>query len=570
MVPTNKTAPGEPIPEALARADAPLAGAPPAGAPKPKLTQLEPGRVIDGKYAIVRVLGEGGMGVVYLARDIHTGTDIVLKSMRPELAHRADIRERTLAEGRALARIDHPNVVHLNAVVADKAGLWLVMQYIEGESLDATIHRANDEHCPIPFAKAIALFRQILQGVGAAHEEGVIHRDLKPANILVRRKDGIAKVTDFGIAKPEEKARAGKGNTKGVIGSLWYMSPEQVQGKKELDKRVDIYGLGILLYELLTGHVPFDAESSYELMRMHVEDPLPLVAPRRSDVPRWIDELLQKACAKKRDDRYASCEEMLEVIDEYAPAIVSSSKRGVPSGTMHASAVTMDATGSYAPLPRLWLVVPLVIIALGVVGGAGYFAVGFLRSGPTPSSSAHRAVTARTPTATSSDAGDGLPVPPATAIVAPSKPDPLDAIAGTWKSETGHAFHAVRVGDAVEFRIVDAKAFAPSDYRDEEARFVLTVVPNQDGAYNVEDRIRPLPPNGATFDSTKSRGTCQEVWTDVQGKPLRASFDGQRISVEYAKIAPKNDNFTVVDKKVVACAGLRAVPASRGSMSFTR
>ncbi len=571
----QKTAPGAPIPEALGAfgptsldGAAFRARAQPQAQPQPKQAQpkqahLEQGRVIDGKYTIVRVLGEGGMGVVYLARDIHTGMDVVLKSMRPELAHRADIRERTLAEGRALARIDHPHVVHLNAVVADKDGLWLVMQYIDGESLDATIRRANAQRDPIPFPRVIALFRQILQGVAAAHQEGVIHRDLKPANILVRKKDGLAKVTDFGIAKPEEKARAGKGNTKGVVGSLWYMSPEQVQGKKELDKRVDIYGLGILLYELLVGEVPFDADSSYELMRKHVEEPLPRVSLVRPDVPMWIEHILAKACAKDREDRYRTCEEMLEAIDEYAPHPISSKRDAITSGAMPAAAITVNAMPPRTPLSPVWIFGPLAIVVLAIMGGVGYFGFGVFRSEANGAGS-RNGVSSRSPS--SGEATDP------SASAGPDSPtkDALDLITGAWKSETGHAFEAVRVGDAVEFRIVNAVDFAPQDYLDGEARFVLTALPNEDGAYAVEDRIRPLPPNGTTFDSAKSRGTCEEVWTDVQGKPLRASFDGRRVSVEYAKIAPTSQNFTISSKKVVACAGLRAVSASRGSMSFTR
>src|SRR5262245_50780527 len=161
---------------------------------------LPAGALVDKKYAILRVLGEGGMGVVYLARDIHTGLDVVVKAVRAELAHRDDVRARTLAEGRALAQIDHPNVVHLRAVAVEGASLFLVMQHIEGESFDKIIHRYRDRGERMPLEEALGIFRQIAAGVGAAHEEGVIHRDLKPANVLLRRKDRVAKVTDFGIA----------------------------------------------------------------------------------------------------------------------------------------------------------------------------------------------------------------------------------------------------------------------------------------------------------------------------------------------------------------------------------
>ena len=562
ITPSSKTAPGEPIPEALAKSAAPAAKA----ASKPartKLAHLDPGEVIDGKYTIVRVLGEGGMGVVYLARDVHTGSEVVLKSMRPELAHRADVRERTLAEGRALATIDHPNVVHLNAIVADESGLWLVMQYIDGESLDNTIQRANVEKKPIPFATALGLFRQILRGVGAAHQEGVIHRDIKPANILVRRKDGVAKVTDFGIAKPEEKAREGKGNTKGVIGSLWYMSPEQVQGQKHVDKRVDIYALGVLLFELLTGRVPFDANSSYELMRMHVEDPLPKVTAERKDCPAWIDAVLAKACAKRASDRYESCDAMLRAIDEYAGSVSSA----VPS-------VTVDSLSARPVKPTRWgLMIPLVLVASGVVGVAGYFAMGFLRPQPA-STHAHRPVTSHQAPEGSSEPGALEPKPSpehpqSSAAPHEPKPDPTDAIVGRWKSEAGRDFEAVHVGNGVELRVVSASQFAPQDYRDGEARFILTPVDGQDRSFAVTDQIRPVPPEGSKFDP-KSRTTCQEVWTDANGRPLRATYDGTRLSIDSAKIEPTISNFVQKDKLITSCSGLHSLKASRVTTVLSR
>src|SRR3954469_2900230 len=249
----------------------PLAGVatgdPGNGSPAPGGRYLASGAVVDGKYRIEKVLGEGGMGVVYLAKDVHTETPVVVKSIRAEFADNPEFRARTLAEGRALARIDHPNVVRLNAVVVESVALYLIMQFIDGEPLDRMIERHVAERRAIPLGEALSIFRMILLGVGAAHAEGLIHRDLKPANVLIRKKDGVAKVTDFGIAKGEEDAKAGRGVTKGIIGSIAYMAPEQVRGQKDLDKRVDVYALGILLYELLMGRVPFEAASDYELMR---------------------------------------------------------------------------------------------------------------------------------------------------------------------------------------------------------------------------------------------------------------------------------------------------------------
>jgi serine/threonine-protein kinase len=568
IVPADKTAPGEPVPEALAPAATADDG--PRGTNEPGPPSRAPeavGTLVDGKYSVARVLGEGGMGVVYLAKDVHTGVDVVLKAMRPELAHRADIRERTLAEGRALAQIDHPNVVHLNAVVSDGKSLWLVMQFIDGESLDKTLKRLRSEGKHMPFKDALALFKQIVLGVGAAHKEGVIHRDIKPGNVLVRRKDSVAKVTDFGIAKPEEKAREGKGNTKGVIGSLWYMSPEQVSGRRDLDKRVDIYALGVVLFELLTNHVPFDADSSYELMRKHVEDPFPSVRAERPEVPAWVDEVLQKACAKQREARFSSCDELLEDLERRArepqERSVAITAPETPLTTSPGSSYTKPGTTEAGSGSSRWL---LGVLALVALGGLAVGAYGYLQR-PAPRQHPHHA----SASASSTDAPPGDSAAPSASATpsasagasAEPKKDPLEALVGAWKSETGRQFDAVRVGSSVEFRIHDEKEFAPADYRTGEARFILTPVDGQDGTYSVEDKIRPNPPEGTTFDSDRSRNSCQEVWTEVQGRPLRASWDGARLSVDFAKIAPRPENFDQAEKAVVACKGLRNVPASR-------
>jgi serine/threonine-protein kinase len=279
--------------------------------------QPQVGALIDRKYKIEKVLGEGGMGIVYLATDVNADQKVVIKSIRPEYVSRADFRERTLQEGKALAKIDHQNVVRFNAIInmPETNELYIVMQFIEGESLDKTLEKANAAGQKLPIGEVLRLFKMTLDGVAAAHREGLMHRDLKPANVLVRARDGVAKVTDFGIAKAE----GAKGPTQagGVVGSLWYMAPEQIKGARDLDKRLDVYAMGIVLYELTTGVVPFDGETEYEIMSKHLNEPVPSILRLRPDAPPWIDDLIARATAKDRNQRFQSCEEFRAAIDAY-------------------------------------------------------------------------------------------------------------------------------------------------------------------------------------------------------------------------------------------------------------
>ena len=554
--------------EALLKKASPPNLAPLAGAPRGQAKLLPAGAVVDGKYTVVRVLGEGGMGVVYLARDVHTGLEVVLKAIRAELAHRKDIRDRTLAEGRALAQIDHINVVHLNAVVAEGDELWLVMQYVDGESLEKTIARHVEQKQPMPLAEALRIFRQVLLGIGAAHDEGIVHRDLKPANILIRRKDGVAKVTDFGIAKGEADARAGRGVTMGVIGSLWYLSPEQVTGRRDLDKRVDIYALGIMLFEMLVGHVPFDAASDVEIMRMHTQAPVPWISKMRSDIPLALDEVIHKACAKERDQRFASAAEFSQaLVGLDSSASAAKVAPNLPPAPTPTASSANRTTGQGTALPASppsrslrWL--PIGLLGMGVLGsGAALFVFGILPRGTSAPVRPEASARAASPNTSASMAPvSSTPVPPPRT--------PLEELSGSWIGN-GRELEAIYLGGALEFRIKRAVQFKPQDYQDGEARFVLRSVPGQSAVFTVEDHIRPLPPQGKLF-APASRGTCQEVWTDAAGKPLRATYDGKQLSVEFAKIEPTAANFVSKKAQVVSCIGLRKLGTAKVVSSLTR
>jgi serine/threonine-protein kinase len=536
------------------------------------------GTMIDGKYEIIRILGEGGMGVVYLARDIHTETDVVIKAIRAEYSHRKDFRDRILAEGRTLARIDHPNVVRLNAVVVEPAALYLVMQFIEGESLDRTIERHVQMRTPIPLDLTLRVFFQVLDGVGAAHREGVIHRDLKPGNILLRTRDAVAKVTDFGIAKAEQDAQTGKGQTKGIIGSLLYMAPEQLRGQRDLDKRADIYALGILFFELLSGHVPFDAPSEFEVMKMHLEAPVPRLSILRTDLPQALDEVLARACAKDRNQRFTCCEEFSAALHNCfglsqslpiaaSPRLsqfVSTPQQYLTDvGQLQAShaqratnvqnlqpapahAITNQGLSSepieernHSPLTFAAFGLGLVVV-LTAGGLALAWGLGFLNTEPTSSTTVSKT------TGTS-----------------------LSKLTGAWKSDSGLLFDAIMSGDTLEFRIHDTNQFPNQGYVAQEARFSLSALPSNPNTFLVADNIHPVPPANTHYDLQRSRMSCQELWSEVNGEALHAQFDGTRLTVELAKIEPEQKSFTLQGNAIVGCVNLRNAPASRIEVLLT-
>jgi serine/threonine-protein kinase len=570
-----------PASEAQPPADGTMPGKPASGVLAPKAAQgpgaLTFGFVVDGKYAIDSILGEGGMGIVYLATDIHTNVPVVVKAIRSQYAHRQEFRDRILAEGRALARIDHQNVVRLNAVVVEPDGLFLVMQFIDGESLDKTIERYVEQQTPMPVDLVLKLFYQVLDGVGAAHAEGVIHRDLKPANILIRRRDAVAKVTDFGIAKAEEDIQAGRGQTKGIIGSLLYMAPEQIKGQRDLDSRVDIYGLGMLLYEMLVGRVPFDAPSEFEIMKLHLEAEVPFISRMRPDVPPYLDAVIHKACAKKREDRFASTAEMAAAlraghgVAAGPPVILAMPPPAgiVPAPTVDAAispASTAESAGLEPPerSPMFWaiLFVGLFLLGSGVVAGAWY--LGFI---PTENPKPRPVPTVSVPGPTQPPP---IGSPPAADAAPPVVPSPLEALVGSWKSDTGRVYDAVLSGHALEFRIHDAKGMVQDGYVTGEERFVLEVVEGQRTVFAVKDKVRPALPADLRYDLTRSRSSCQEVRTEVKGTPLRARYDGTRLTVEVVKIAPDRSMFLRSGTQVHGCVRLREAKASLLQSTLTR
>ncbi len=280
-------------------------------------------RALGASYAIERELGRGGMGAVYLARDLALDRPVAIKVLPPELAVRPELRERFLRETRTAASFSHPNIVPVHAVEERGAVLCFVMGFVDGETLAQRIRRAG----PLPAAEIVRIMQEVAWALSYAHGRGVIHRDIKPDNILIERATGRAMVMDFGIARSATSASAGLTRVGEVVGTPHYMSPEQASGDT-VDARSDLYSLGVVAFSAATGHVPFDADSTPAILAMHMTRAAPALATERTDLPSALTGAVDRLLQKDPADRYPTGEALVEALDtarlsrpEVAPAI---------------------------------------------------------------------------------------------------------------------------------------------------------------------------------------------------------------------------------------------------------
>ena len=343
------------------------------------------GPLLKNRYRLGRVLGRGGMCIVYQAWDTKLQRDVAIKRLEPPLNQDPRTRARFDREGRALARLSHPNVVTFIDRGSTENDDYLVFEYVEGRSLKELVREK-----PLDVAEAGRILGQVAEGLAAAHQAGIVHRDVKPQNILIDRQ-GHAKVTDFGIATGPDWTRVTKAGS--IIGSARYMSPEQMRSKP-VDARSDIYSLGVVMYEMLAGHPPFDGANMPEIARQHLNNPPPPLGEIRSDLPAGLEKMVMRCLEKLPEDRFVSMDELLGALvgrrplppnprghrqanraraattARCAPRRVaasddSASRRGDDTGDIPAGNATgLAGTGPQEASPRRWMIGGAVAAAI--------------------------------------------------------------------------------------------------------------------------------------------------------------------------------------------------------------
>jgi len=281
---------------------------------------------LAGQFILDRELGRGGMGVVYLARDILLERQVAIKVLPPELARDREMRERFLREARTAAQLAHPNIVPVYRADEADGFAWFVMGYVEGETLGERIQALG----PMSPGEAIRVLREVAWALAYAHARGIVHRDVKPENVLIERGSGRALVTDFGIARRASNPRLTQDGT--ILGSVHFMSPEQIEGRP-LDGRSDLYSLGVVGFYALSGRLPFEGDVASAVLLAQATHPAPPLASVAPDTPAALAQVIDRCLAKDPEQRFATCEALAEALGRVAVAAPQSltPPRGMPA-----------------------------------------------------------------------------------------------------------------------------------------------------------------------------------------------------------------------------------------------
>ncbi len=416
-----------------------MTSTPPANLP-------QPGDLLAGKYRVERVLGQGGMGIVYAAQHELLAQRVAVKVLLADGAQRADASVRFLQEARSAARVQHENIARVSDVGTLENGMpYMVMEFLEGNDLSEVLHGRG----ALEVGVAVDYVLQALEAVAQAHALGIVHRDLKPANLFLAKKlDGnsIVKVLDFGISKTTDPLHAGaQTSTQSLLGSPYYMSPEQLRSSKNVDRRADLWSVGIILYELLTGVLPFQAETLGGLFAAILEQEPPPMSSVRKDVPPGLDAVVNRCLSRRAEDRFADAAELAWALSPYAtptgvasaeriqsrgmgttgnsasrlPAVMGTTSPGHITGRGRTAASWQTTQPAPKPASKAWL---FAAVGVTVVFAAGGYGVWRWQSGSSAPSTASAEVIAA-PSSPPPAASVPSPAVSASPTVAPSKPE---------------------------------------------------------------------------------------------------------------------------------------------------
>jgi serine/threonine-protein kinase len=337
---------------------------------------MEAKPLLNKRYQLFEPLGRGGMAVVYRARDLNLERYVAIKVLREDYSRDPDFQDRFRQEARAAANLSHPNIITVHDFGLDGGQLFIVMEYVSGMDLKSMIQK----HGRFSLEEALPLMVQACSGVGYAHRAGLVHCDVKPQNILVT-PDRRLKVGDFGIARalstiqPDEQSEV-------VWGSPQYYSPEQAAGGAP-SPASDVYSLGIILYEMLSGELPFSSDTASELARMHLEEPPPLISTKVPGIPPALEQILLKVLSKEPSARYRTADQLgrvllnfinaqsapaLALTPELAPKAIPRSATN-PTPTQPRKVIVAPKTEEQIPLNIDWVSAGLGLLALLAVGG---------------------------------------------------------------------------------------------------------------------------------------------------------------------------------------------------------
>ncbi len=323
------------------------------------------GTIIDERYEVIRKIAEGGMGAVYFAKNSRLDVDAALKILHVNLARNKKFLVRFKNEAKTVVRLRHTNIVQVFDIGPIQDTYYIAMEYIEGEDLVGVIGRSGR----LSIQEALPIAAQVAQGLAYAHDGGILHRDIKPANIIIDRR-GRAVITDFGISRTARAGGRGDTTLGSIVGTPEYMSLEQLKGNK-IDERSDIYSLGVVLYEMLTGVSPFRADESVQAVARVLSEEVPPIETLVPDLPPWVCEIVNKATAKDREDRFSSAREFLAAVKEHmkdtaflVPEVVSTKPRVLGKTTAWMNTVTSVVER----LPREKRLLAGIISSLIVIG----------------------------------------------------------------------------------------------------------------------------------------------------------------------------------------------------------